>query len=61
MTNKDPDRIRYMEIELDGMGTSAYSNFIESIRSKETRRGYARNLKQFLDMGSPASSVGDTK
>ena len=57
MTNKDPDHIRYMEIELDGMGASAYSNFIESIRSKETRRGYARNLKQFLDMISDEDFV----
>lgn len=32
------------------MPNSAYSNFIESVKSKETRRGYKRDLGQFLDM-----------
>lgn len=39
-----------MEIELGDMNNGAYSNFIESIKSKETRRGYKRDLGQFLDM-----------
>ncbi len=38
-----------MDIKVDDMEGSAYSNFVESIKSNETRRGYQRDLQQFLE------------
>ena len=40
----------YMKIELDVTEADAYTNFVESIRGEETRRGYIRNLTRFLKM-----------
>ncbi len=37
-----------MNIELENMTGTAYDNFIQSIQSKETRRGYTRDIEQFL-------------
>ena len=40
-----------MNIELEMVKRDdAHVNFIGSIRNRETRRGYARNLKKFLDL-----------
>ncbi len=39
-----------MKIGLDNMENNAYSNFIDSIRNPETKRGYVRNLKRFLNL-----------
>ena len=40
-----------MNIELEMVKRDdAHVNFIGSIRNSETRRGYARNLKKFLDL-----------
>ena len=49
MTNKDPPATNYLDIELEDMTNSAYSNFIESIKSNATKRGYTQDLRQFLD------------
>ncbi len=38
-----------MDIKVEDMKGSAHSNFVESIKSNETRRGYSRDLKQFLE------------
>ncbi len=37
-----------MNIEMADMQNSAYSNFIESVKSTETQRAYGRNLAEFL-------------
>jgi len=37
-------------IELESIGENIYDNFLESMRSSETRRMYVRNLKQFLNL-----------
>lgn len=51
VTEIDPSITRrYMKIELDATENDAYTNFVESIRSDETRRGYTRNLTRFLNM-----------
>ena len=51
VTEIDPSTTRkYMKIELDITENDAYTNFVESIRSDETRRGYTRNLTRFLNM-----------
>ena len=39
-----------MRIELDATEDDAYTNFTESIRGAETRRGYIRNLTRFLNL-----------
>ena len=39
-----------MNIELDVMENDAYANFLGSIRGSETRRGYTRNLRKFLNL-----------
>ncbi|HSA76496.1 MAG TPA: hypothetical protein VLE02_03020 [Nitrosarchaeum sp.] len=49
MTEIDPPISNSMKIELD-VENNAYSNFIESIRNPETKRGYTRNLKRFLEL-----------
>ena len=35
-------------IELENSKENIYDNFLESIRSSETKRMYVRNLKKFL-------------
>jgi len=37
-------------IELESISENVYDNFLESMRSSETRRMYVRNLKQFLNL-----------
>lgn len=44
-----PDPNRSM-IELEDSRENSYDNFVESIRSPETKRMYVRNLKMFLDL-----------
>lgn len=39
-----------MNIELDTMEGDSYANFLGSIRGSETRRGYTRNLRKFLNL-----------
>ena len=39
-----------MKIELADLNEHTYANFLESIRSSETRRMYTRNLKKFLNL-----------
>jgi len=39
-----------MKIKLDDISEDVYTNFVESMRSSETRRMYVRNLRQFLDL-----------
>ena len=39
-----------MKIELTTMNENTYVNFIESIRSPQTRRNYTRDLKVFLNL-----------
>lgn len=46
----DPSTNRGMNIELEMLKRDdTYANFIGSIRNGETRHGYTRNLKKFLD------------
>jgi len=37
-------------IELEDIGENVYDNFLESMRSSETKRTYVRNLKIFLNL-----------
>ena len=37
-------------IKLEDVGENIYSNFLESMRSSETKRMYVRNLKKFLNL-----------
>jgi len=37
-------------IKLEDVGENIYSNFLESMRSPETKRMYIRNLKNFLNL-----------
>src|SRR3989338_11533748 len=39
-----------MKIELADLNENTYANFLQSIRSSETRRMYTRNLKKFLNL-----------
>ena len=50
VTEIDPSTRKFMRIELDAAENDAYTNFTESIRGAETRRGYIRNLTRFLNM-----------
>ena len=45
-----PDRNRAVKIELEDIDENVYSNFLESIRSSETKRVYVRNLRKFLNL-----------
>lgn len=48
MINKDSHGRYGMDIEIEDMTGSVYDNFIQSIQSKETLRGYTRDIEQFL-------------
>jgi len=37
-------------IKLEDVEENIYSNFLESMRSSETKRMYVRNLKKFLNL-----------
>jgi len=37
-------------IELESISENIYDNFLESMRSSETRHMYVRNLKKFLNL-----------
>ena len=50
MTKIDSDYNSIMDIILDSVKSSPYSNLIDSIQNPETRRQYASNLKAFLDL-----------
>ena len=50
VTEIAPNTRKYMRIELDATEDDAYTNFTESIRGAETRRGYIRNLTRFLNL-----------
>ena len=50
VTKIDPDYNNTMHIELDGVKSTPYSNLVDSIPNPETRRGYTRNLKAFLNL-----------
>jgi len=39
-----------MKIELEDISENVYANFLESMRSLETRRMYVRNLRKFLNL-----------
>ncbi len=44
-----PDQNTNM-IELEDIGENVYDNFLESMRSSETKRIYVRNLRKFLNL-----------
>ncbi len=44
-----PDQNTNM-IELEDIGENVYDNFLESMRSSETKRMYVRNLRKFLNL-----------
>ena len=50
VTKIDPSLNTHMKIELEDIKEDVYANFMESIRSSETKRGYTRNLKKFLNL-----------
>ena len=50
VTKIDPTHTTSMKIELEDIKEDVYANFMESIRSSETKRGYTRNLKKFLNL-----------
>jgi len=37
-------------IALEDVGENVYDNFLESMRSSETKRMYVRNLRKFLNL-----------
>ena len=37
-------------IELENVGENVYDNFLDSMRSSETKRMYVRNLRRFLNL-----------
>jgi len=45
-----PPPNRIMKIRLDDISEDVYTNFVESMRSSETRRMYVRNLRKFLEL-----------
>jgi len=50
VTEIDPSISNSVTIKFEDMENNAYSNFIDSIRNSETKRGYTRNLKRFLEL-----------
>ena len=45
-----PPRNNSVKIELEDIYEDVYSNFLESMRSSETKRMYVRNLRKFLNL-----------
>ena len=48
LTKIVPTQNTDMKIELNDIDDNVYANFLESLRSSETKRMYVRNLKKFL-------------
>jgi hypothetical protein len=50
VTKIDAGHITDMELNLVKMQDSAYENFVESIRSPQTKRNYIRDIQVFLKL-----------
>jgi len=45
-----PDPNSGMEIELENIKEDVYANFLDYMKSPETKRMYVRNLRKFLNL-----------